>query len=43
LVRQTEIEHSEAAIEGVRQLYRSCGHDAAWIEARIRNDLRTMN
>jgi DNA-damage-inducible protein D len=37
--RFAEIEHPEAAIERVRQAYRDRGHDEAWIEARIRNDL----
>lgn len=37
--RLEEIEHPEAAIERVRELYRARGHDEAWIEARIRNDL----
>jgi hypothetical protein len=37
--RLEEIEHPEAAIERVRALYRARGHDEAWIEARIRNDL----
>lgn len=37
--RLQEIEHPEAAIERVRELYRARGHDDAWIEARIRNDL----
>lgn len=37
--RIEEIEHPEAAIERVRQVYRERGHDEAWIEARIRNDL----
>jgi DNA-damage-inducible protein D len=37
--RFQEIEHPEAAIERVRQTYRDRGHDEAWIEARIRNDL----
>ena len=37
--RFDEIEHPEAAIERVRQAYRDRGHDEAWIEARIRNDL----
>lgn len=37
--RLEEIENPEAAIERVRQMYRGRGHDEAWIEARIRNDL----
>lgn len=37
--RFEEIEHPEAAIERVRQAYRDCGYDEAWIEARLRNDL----
>jgi DNA-damage-inducible protein D len=37
--RLEEIENPEAAIERVRELYRARGHDEAWIEARIRNDL----
>jgi hypothetical protein len=37
--RLEEIENPEAAIERVRQMYRARGHDDAWIEARIRNDL----
>jgi DNA-damage-inducible protein D len=37
--RLAEIENPEAAIERVRQMYRARGHDDAWIEARIRNDL----
>lgn len=37
--RLEEIENPEAAIERVRQMYRARGHDEAWIEARIRNDL----
>ncbi len=34
-----EIEHPEAAIERIRELYRARGHNEAWIEARIWNDL----
>jgi hypothetical protein len=37
--RLEEIEHPEAAIERIREMYRARGHDEAWIEARIRNDL----
>jgi len=37
--RLEEIENPEAAIERVRERYRARGHDEAWIEARIRNDL----
>lgn len=37
--RLAEIENPEVAIERVRALYRARGHDEAWIEARIRNDL----
>lgn len=37
--RLEEIENPEAAIERVREMYRTRGHDEAWIEARIRNDL----
>lgn len=37
--RLEEIEHPEAAIERVREMYRAKGYDDAWIEARIKNDL----
>jgi len=37
--RIEELENPEAAIERVRQTYRTRGHDDAWIEARIQNDL----
>src|SRR5436190_16514047 len=37
--RLEEIENPEAAIERVRELYRARGHNEAWIEARIRNEL----
>lgn len=37
--RLEEIENPEAAIERIRELYRARGHNEAWIEARIRNDL----
>jgi DNA-damage-inducible protein D len=37
--RLEEIEHPEAALERVRAMYRAQGHDEAWIEERIKNDL----
>jgi DNA-damage-inducible protein D len=37
--RLEEIENPEAALERVRATYRAKGHDDAWIEERIKNDL----